>query len=108
VEGPLDEEHLGALAVQVAVLIAAAPRPVLCEVREDVPSDLATVDALARLRLAAHRAGGELRLCSAPPRLLALLRFLGLATVLNAPPPTRRGAAAARTAGTSGRCRGRT
>jgi len=44
--------------------------------------DLATVDALARLQLAARRLGFELRVCSASPELFELIDFAGLAGVL--------------------------
>jgi hypothetical protein len=42
------------------------------------PTDLACVDALARLALAARRAGGELRVIGPPPPLNALLDLCGL------------------------------
>ena len=48
--------------------------------------DLRTVDALARLQLAARRLGFELRLCSASPELLELVDFAGLAAVLRVEP----------------------
>jgi anti-anti-sigma regulatory factor len=44
--------------------------------------DLAVVDRLARLQLAARRLGGEVRLRAPAPDLLALLRLVGLADVL--------------------------
>jgi STAS domain len=44
-------------------------------------SSLATVDALARLRLDARRAGCPIELESAPPSLLELLDLAGLAAL---------------------------
>ena len=41
-----------------------------------------TVDALARLQLAARRLGLEIRLQNASPQLLELVEFMGLADVL--------------------------
>jgi hypothetical protein len=44
--------------------------------------NLATIDALARLQLAAHRAELALQLRDAPPELLELISFVGLDEVL--------------------------
>ena len=44
--------------------------------------DLSTIDALARLRLLARRAGHEVRLQNASPELWALLSLVGLDEVL--------------------------
>jgi len=59
-----------------------------CDVR-DVPVDLTTVDALARLQLRAVRCGAEVRLLHASPALLALIACAGLAEVLRADDATR-------------------
>ena len=45
-------------------------------------SDMATVDALARLALEAGRLGLELRLVDTPPQLRELIAFAGLAEAL--------------------------
>jgi hypothetical protein len=45
-------------------------------------SDLAVVDELARLQLAARRAGCSIRLCDACVELSELLHLLGLAEVV--------------------------
>ena len=45
-------------------------------------ADAATVDALARARLAARSRGFELRLVDPPRDLVDLIEFLGLADVL--------------------------
>jgi hypothetical protein len=55
---------------------------VICDVREVVHPDVGTVDALARLQLAARRRGGEVRLRNASGRLRELLALVGLVEVL--------------------------
>ena len=52
-----------------------------CDVRA-LPADAAALDALARLQLAASRAGCELRLCHASAELRCLISFCGLDEVL--------------------------
>jgi anti-anti-sigma regulatory factor len=49
-------------------------------------ADLATIDALARLHLAARRAGLELRLRNVSAELRELLAFVGLDDVLRVEP----------------------
>ena len=49
-------------------------------------ADLGTVDALARLRLAARRSGLELRLTHVPDELRELITFLGLDEALGLEP----------------------
>ena len=56
-----------------------------CDVRA-VRADVAAVDALARLQLAARQAGFELRLVRASAELTCLIEFTGLATVLRVEP----------------------
>ncbi|MFJ8820281.1 STAS domain-containing protein [Streptomyces sp. NPDC102467] len=51
---------------------------VICDVSGVTSTDLATVDALARMQLAARRAGGRIRLRDPSPKLLLLLRLAGL------------------------------
>ena len=58
--------------------------PVLDVVATGLPADLAVVDCLARLQLAARRAGCAVRLCDADPELLELLDLAGLTEVLRA------------------------
>jgi hypothetical protein len=52
-----------------------------CDVR-GLRADVAAVDALARLQLAARQAGFELRLLHASAELRCLIAFTGLAGVL--------------------------
>jgi hypothetical protein len=62
---------------------APAPDPVTFTVDvRDVDPDAVTVDALARLQLAARRLSCRLLLCNASPELLELVEFMGLADVL--------------------------
>jgi ABC-type transporter Mla MlaB component len=61
---------------------ASAARIVECDVA-GLPPDAATVDALARLQLAARRNGCRLRLCNASDDLLALVDLAGLGGVLS-------------------------
>ena len=49
-------------------------------------ADLATVESLARLKLAARRSGAELRLTRVPAELEELITFLGLAEALGLEP----------------------
>ncbi len=66
---------------------------VLCDVRGAEP-DAVTVDALARLQLAARRSGREIRLAATPrPSCCALVAFMGLAEVLPEAARTRAGGA---------------
>jgi hypothetical protein len=55
--------------------------PVLCDVRS-LQADLAAVDALARLQLAARRRGRALRLSGASDALRALIELVGLGETL--------------------------
>jgi hypothetical protein len=59
---------------------------VVCDVRAIVHPDVGTVDALARLQLAARRRGGEVRLRNASTRLRELLALIGLVEVLSLHP----------------------
>ncbi len=52
-----------------------------CDVRA-LPADVAAVDALARLQLAARQAGFELRLIHASAELTCLIELTGLGGVL--------------------------
>jgi len=58
-----------------------------CDVSELTDPDLATVDELARLQLAAARRGSRVRLLNATANLRGLLLLLGLDDVLGCEPP---------------------
>jgi hypothetical protein len=47
-----------------------------------LPADATTIDALARLQLAARRRGYEVQLCNASQELVDLVAFVGLRDVL--------------------------
>ena len=79
---PLQRADLPGLYTRVCALLADHEGESLeCEVREARP-DAVTVDALARLALAASRHGCAVRLCGASPELRDLVAFVGLAEVL--------------------------
>ncbi len=80
--GPITRADLPGLCDRVCALLEAAGTDVvLCDVR-GVATDVVTVDALARLQLAAHRRGCRVVLQNAPDDLRRLVDFMGLADVL--------------------------
>jgi hypothetical protein len=82
VHGPIARADLPGLCDRVCAILAGSGADVAyCDVA-GVPPDAVTVDALARLQLAAHRRGCRVRLRHASPRLLELVAFMGLADVL--------------------------
>lgn len=82
VRGPIARDDLPGLCSRVCSLLARAGADVaLCDVAS-VPADAVTVDALARLQLAARRYGCLVRLRNASPELRDLVEFMGLADVL--------------------------
>ncbi|KQX59013.1 MULTISPECIES: STAS domain-containing protein [unclassified Streptomyces] len=66
------------VALLCAELGAAPPGEVVCETGALARADLAAVDALARLKLAATRRGHRIRFHGAGPELRALLTLAGL------------------------------
>ena len=104
--GPIVRADLPGLCARVSALLEGSGAEVaLCDVR-GVEPDAVTVDALARLQLAARRHGCQVRLRHASTALLELLAFMGLREVLPNDPRTR-AAQGARRAGTAARCRGK-
>lgn len=80
--GPIERADLPGLCDRVCALLdAGRPEVAFCDV-ESVPSDAVTVDALARLQLAAGRYGCRVRLRGASPELCDLVAFMGLRDVL--------------------------
>jgi len=80
--GPITRADLPGLCDRVCALLAGADGDVvLCDVR-GVPTDVVTVDALARLQLAARRRGCRVVLRHASDDLHRLVAFMGLADVL--------------------------
>ena len=79
---PIRRDDLPGLCDRVCALLCASPAAVaLCDVR-GVEPDAVTVEALARLQLAARRTGCRVRLRNASSELLELVTFMGLSEVL--------------------------
>jgi ABC-type transporter Mla MlaB component len=84
VYGPITRADLPGLCDRVCALLSQSGADVaLCDVT-GVEPDAVTVDALARLQLAARRHGCQVRLHHASDELLDLLTFMGLRDVLPA------------------------
>jgi ABC-type transporter Mla MlaB component len=82
VRGPIARSDLAGLCDRVCALLAENGAPVVvCDVRGVAP-DAVTVDALARLQLAARRSGCSVRLENASAELLELVDFMALGDVL--------------------------
>jgi ABC-type transporter Mla MlaB component len=82
IRGPISRDDLPGLCDRVCALLREhGPGAVYCDVR-DVPCDAVTVDALARLQLAASRLGCRVHLCHACDELIELVSFMGLTDVL--------------------------
>lgn len=82
IRGPISRADLPGLCDRVCGLLAENDADVvLCDVH-GVEPDAVTVDALARLQLAARRHGCRVRLCSASKALCDLVSFMGLDDVL--------------------------
>ncbi len=80
--GPIARDDLPGLCERVCALFSETSGGIaLCDV-ENVPPDAVTVDALARLQLAAKRYGITVRFRGAGEDLQGLVRFMGLADVL--------------------------
>lgn len=103
IRGPITRADLPGLCERVCKLLAGRGQKVVCDV-EGVEPDAVTVDALARLQLAACRRGCWVTLRNASEPLLELVELMGLSNVLS----ERRTRAAGRSAGTGARRRGRT
>jgi ABC-type transporter Mla MlaB component len=84
ISGPIARDDLPGLCDRVCSLLegaGAGAAIALCDV-SGVQADAVTVDALARLQLAARRHGCQVRLRHASAELRDLLGFLGLSDVL--------------------------
>jgi ABC-type transporter Mla MlaB component len=82
IRGPLTPADLPGLCDRVCTLLReSGAGVVLCDVR-GVEPDCVTVDALARLQLAARRHACQIRLRNASDELLELIAFTGLTDVL--------------------------
>jgi ABC-type transporter Mla MlaB component len=82
VEGPIARADLPGLCARVCGLLEkSGADTALCDVR-GVEPDAVTVDALARLQLAARRYGCRVRLRYASAELREIVAFMGLEDVL--------------------------
>jgi ABC-type transporter Mla MlaB component len=82
IRGPIGRADLPGLCARVCTLLERSSAGVaVCDVA-GVGADAVTVDALARLQLAARRHGCQVRLRNASDDLLELVSFMGLADVL--------------------------
>jgi ABC-type transporter Mla MlaB component len=82
IRGPIARADLAGLCGRVCALLERSAADVaVCDV-SGVDPDAVTVDALARLQLAARRNGCQVRLQHASGELRALLAFMGLQDVL--------------------------
>ncbi len=82
ISGPIRRADLPGLCERVCALLTESGADVaLCDVA-GVEPDAVTVDALARLQLAARRLDCQVRLRHASDALLDLLTFMGLRDVL--------------------------
>ena len=80
--GPLSRGDLAGLCERVCALFERdGPTVALCDV-SSVGADAVTVDALARLQLAASRRGCQVRLRECSRELGELVAFMGLRDVL--------------------------
>ncbi|MCX5061001.1 STAS domain-containing protein [Streptomyces sp. NBC_00452] len=77
--GPVTRDEVAGLCDEVRALLEATEAgAVVVDVAGIGPPGLGAVDLLARLELAARRAGGRIRLRDAAPSLHALLGLVGL------------------------------
>ncbi len=82
IEGPIARADLPGLCDRVCGLLERSDAGVAyCRV-SGIEPDAVTVDALARLQLAAQRHSCQVRLRDASPELLELVAFMGLSDVL--------------------------
>jgi ABC-type transporter Mla MlaB component len=81
VRGPIARADLPGLCDRVCALLERSSADVaFCDVR-GIDPDAVTVDALARLQLAARRHGCQVRLRNASSELVELVAFMGLQDV---------------------------
>jgi ABC-type transporter Mla MlaB component len=85
-DGRVDREDVPSIWRRAAALLEGSGAEVaLCDVGA-LAADAATIDALARVQLAARRLGRDVCLCDVSDDLRQLLTFAGLADVLGVEP----------------------
>lgn len=82
VHGPIDRDDLPGLCNRVCALLSSVDTKVVVCLVKGVAADAVTVDALARLQLAAQSSGCTIRLGEASGELRQLVAFMGLRDVL--------------------------
>ncbi|MEV5316452.1 STAS domain-containing protein [Streptomyces sp. NPDC052687] len=88
--GPVTRDEVRGLCEDVrALLEGGGASVVVCDIGGLGPPGLAVVDLLARLQLAARRAGGHIRLRDPDPALPALLDLVGLRFEVEGQPEQR-------------------
>ncbi|QIJ64373.1 STAS domain-containing protein [Streptomyces sp. JB150] len=88
--GPVTRDEVRGLCEDVRALLEdGGASVVVCDVGGLGPPGLAVVDLLARLQLAARRAGGHIRLRDPDPALPALLDLVGLRFEVEGQPEQR-------------------
>ncbi|MFJ9180673.1 STAS domain-containing protein [Streptomyces sp. NPDC102360] len=86
--GPIRTGDAPRLCERLSAAVPGAPT-VTCDVSGVTTADLTTLDALARMQLAARRAGSRMVLRDPPAGLAVLLGLAGMADVLGAPADRR-------------------
>ena len=81
IRGPIERSDLTGLCERVCEVLQGSSGMLECEIR-GVEPDAVTVDALARLQLAARRHQSQIRLRGASAPLRELVAFMGLRDVL--------------------------
>lgn len=82
ISGPITRADVPGLCERVCAILARSGEVVACDVSSVDPPDAVTVDALARLQLAARRRGCCVELHNASDELLELVELMGLTHVL--------------------------
>ena len=82
ITGPITRADLPGLCDRICALLQGSRAAIALADVSGVEPSAVTVDALARLQLAARRHGCKVYLREASPELLELLDFLGLTDVL--------------------------
>ena len=85
IRGPLRREDLPALYTRACVAFTALRGPVIRVDVSGVGADAVSVDALARLQLAARRHGCRVQVCGAGRDLCDLIALMGLTEVFLSP-----------------------